>query len=65
MSTVKRKDFGFVNFTSHEAAVACVEGINDTGLADGKFKVLYQLFSQLVFLLFCLVLVNFYYLHVL
>ncbi|XP_074572557.1 uncharacterized protein LOC141829039 [Curcuma longa] len=38
MSTVKRKDFGFVNFTSHEAAVACVEGINDTGLADGKFK---------------------------
>lgn len=38
MSTVKRKDFGFVNFTSHEAAVACVEGINDTELADGKFK---------------------------
>ncbi|XP_042393581.1 heterogeneous nuclear ribonucleoprotein Q-like [Zingiber officinale] len=38
MSTVKRKDFGFVNFTSHESAVACVEGINDTGLTDGKIK---------------------------
>ncbi|KAG6503622.1 hypothetical protein ZIOFF_035939 [Zingiber officinale] len=48
MSTVKRKDFGFVNFTSHESAVACVEGINDTGLTDGKIKVLFQLFSLLV-----------------
>lgn len=65
MSTVKRKDFGFVNFTSHEAAVACVEGINDTELADGKFKVLYRLFSLVVCLLFFLVLVIFYYLHVL
>lgn len=39
MSTAKRKDFGFVNFTNHEAAVACVEGINDTELGDGKSKV--------------------------
>ncbi|URD98625.1 hypothetical protein MUK42_29964 [Musa troglodytarum] len=38
MSTAKRKDFGFVNFTTHEAAVACVEGINDTELGDGKSK---------------------------
>lgn len=38
MSTAKRKDFGFVNFTNHEAAVACVEGVNDTELGDGKSK---------------------------
>ncbi|XP_020582085.1 nucleolin-like [Phalaenopsis equestris] len=38
MSTAKRKDFGFVNFTNHEAAVACVEGINDSELGDGKSK---------------------------
>ncbi|PKA48096.1 Polyadenylate-binding protein 5 [Apostasia shenzhenica] len=39
MSTAKRKDFGFVNFASHEAAVACIEGINSTELGDGKSKV--------------------------
>ncbi|RZS05761.1 hypothetical protein BHM03_00036310 [Ensete ventricosum] len=39
MSTAKRKDFGFVNFTTHEAAVFCVDGINDTELGDGKSKV--------------------------
>lgn len=38
MSTAKRKDFGFVNFTNHEAAVACVNGVNDTELGDGKSK---------------------------
>ncbi|KAL7192976.1 hypothetical protein ACSBR2_024729 [Camellia fascicularis] len=36
MSTAKRKDFGFVDFTTHEAAVACVEGINDTDMGDGS-----------------------------
>lgn len=41
MSTAKRKDFGFVNFTTHEAAVVCVEGVNDTELGDGKSKVVY------------------------
>lgn len=41
MSTAKRNDFGFVNFTTHEAAVACIEGINDTDLGDdGRSKVL-------------------------
>lgn len=40
MSTAKRKDFGFVNFSNHEAAVACVEGVNDTELGDGKSKVI-------------------------
>ncbi|KAK8936090.1 Polyadenylate-binding protein RBP47B [Platanthera zijinensis] len=38
MSTAKRKDFGFVNFANHEAAVACVDGVNDTELGDGKSK---------------------------
>ncbi|GMP31956.1 hypothetical protein CsSME_00005943 [Camellia sinensis var. sinensis] len=38
MSTAKRKDFGFVDFTTHEAAVACVEGINDTDMGDGSSK---------------------------
>uniref|UniRef100_A0A803PFL8 RRM domain-containing protein n=1 Tax=Cannabis sativa TaxID=3483 RepID=A0A803PFL8_CANSA len=39
MSTAKRKDFGFVDFSTHEAAVACVEGVNKTELYDGNSKV--------------------------
>jgi len=39
MSTAKRKDFGFVDFVTHEAAIACVEGINNTDLGDGNGKV--------------------------
>lgn len=39
MSTAKRKDFGFVDFTTHGAAVACVEGINNTEFNDGNSKV--------------------------
>ncbi|KAF7130208.1 hypothetical protein RHSIM_Rhsim10G0213500 [Rhododendron simsii] len=38
MSTAKRRDYGFVDFTTHEAAVACVEGINDKYLGDGNSK---------------------------
>ncbi|MQL98163.1 hypothetical protein Taro_030862 [Colocasia esculenta] len=38
MPTAKRKDFGFVNFTTHEAAVACAEAANNTELGDGKSK---------------------------
>lgn len=38
MQTAKRRDFGFVNFTTHEAAVACIEGVNNTELGDGKTK---------------------------
>ncbi|KAF8410485.1 hypothetical protein HHK36_003014 [Tetracentron sinense] len=38
MSTAKRKDFGFVDFTTHEAAVACIETVNNTELGDGKSK---------------------------
>ncbi|CAM8986489.1 unnamed protein product [Rhodiola kirilowii] len=38
MTTAKRKDFGFIHFTTHEAAVACIDGINNTGLGDGNSK---------------------------
>ncbi|KAF3639555.1 putative peptidyl-prolyl cis-trans isomerase Pin1-like [Capsicum annuum] len=38
ISTAKRKDFGFVDFGLHEAAVACVEGVNNTELGDGNLK---------------------------
>lgn len=41
MSTAKRRDYGFVDFTTHEAAVACVEGINDKYLGDGNSKVFF------------------------
>lgn len=42
MSTAKRKDFGFVDFSSHEAAVACVAGTNRAQPGDGKVFLLVQ-----------------------
>ncbi|XP_047310084.1 nucleolin-like [Impatiens glandulifera] len=39
ISTAKRKDFGFVDYSSHEAAVACVDDINNKELGDMKTKV--------------------------
>ncbi|KZV54070.1 nucleolin-like [Dorcoceras hygrometricum] len=39
MSTAKRKDFGFVDFNTHQEAVSCVEGVNKNGLNDGNSKV--------------------------
>lgn len=39
MSSAKRNDFGFVNFSTHEAALACIEATNNTELGDdGKSK---------------------------
>ncbi|KAG1355309.1 nucleolin [Cocos nucifera] len=38
-TTSKKKDFGFVEFTSRESAVACVEGINSAQLGEGEVKV--------------------------
>ncbi|XVF18002.1 hypothetical protein REPUB_Repub10bG0174000 [Reevesia pubescens] len=38
MSTAKRKDFGFVDFSTHKAATACVDGVNNTQLDDGNSK---------------------------
>lgn len=36
----KRKDFGFVNFVEREAAMACIEAVNNTEISDGDIKVI-------------------------
>ncbi|PIA56010.1 hypothetical protein AQUCO_00700378v1 [Aquilegia coerulea] len=38
MPSAKRKDFGFVDFNTHEAAIACINGVNSTELGDEKSK---------------------------
>lgn len=49
MSTAKRKDFGFVDFSSHEAAVTCADGINNKELDDGNSKVCLSPFWHIYF----------------
>ncbi|XP_060219020.1 uncharacterized protein LOC132645823 isoform X1 [Lycium barbarum] len=39
MPSAKRKDFGFVSFDTHEAAVICVKSINNEELGEGDKKV--------------------------
>ncbi|KAH9328229.1 hypothetical protein KI387_000337, partial [Taxus chinensis] len=39
MSKSKRKDYGFVQFTSREDALACVEGVNKSELGEGDIKI--------------------------
>lgn len=39
MPSAKRKDFGFVTFDTHDAAVACAAGINNAELGEGAKKV--------------------------
>uniref|UniRef100_A0A0C9S532 TSA: Wollemia nobilis Ref_Wollemi_Transcript_13398_3140 transcribed RNA sequence n=1 Tax=Wollemia nobilis TaxID=56998 RepID=A0A0C9S532_9CONI len=39
MPTARRRDFGFVSFTSHDAAVACINGVNNNELGEGDNKV--------------------------
>lgn len=39
MPTAKRKDFGFVDFNTHQEGVSCVEGVSKNGLNDGNLKV--------------------------
>ena len=39
MPISKRKDYGFVHFPSHEEALACVEGVNNSELGEGDAKV--------------------------
>ncbi|PIA52057.1 hypothetical protein AQUCO_01000143v1 [Aquilegia coerulea] len=39
MPAAKRTDFGFVTFDTHDAAVGCVDGVNNTELGDGDKKV--------------------------
>ncbi|XP_010269844.1 PREDICTED: nucleolin-like [Nelumbo nucifera] len=38
MPSARRKDFGFVTFGTHDAAVACAEGINNAVLGEGDNK---------------------------
>lgn len=45
MSMAKRRDFGFFDFSTHEAAVAFVDSINNIELADGDSKVYFVLLS--------------------
>lgn len=40
MSSAKRKDYGFVDFSTHEAAVGCISGINSKEIVDGSSKVI-------------------------
>jgi RNA recognition motif-containing protein len=39
MPSARRKDFGFVTFSAHDAAVACIDGVNNNGLGEGDSKV--------------------------
>uniref|UniRef100_A0A0D6QVZ5 RRM domain-containing protein n=1 Tax=Araucaria cunninghamii TaxID=56994 RepID=A0A0D6QVZ5_ARACU len=39
MPTAKRKDFGFINFTTREATLECIEGVNKNELSEGDNKV--------------------------
>jgi RNA recognition motif-containing protein len=42
IQSAKRKDFGFVNYTTREAAIACIEAFSkDDELIDGDSKVCY------------------------
>ncbi|CAN0921752.1 Heterogeneous nuclear ribonucleoprotein Q [Linum grandiflorum] len=38
MPSASRKDFGFVTFDSHEAAIACAKSINNEDLGEGENK---------------------------
>ena len=40
MPSARRKDFGFVTFDSHDAAVTCAKNINNEELGEGTSKVL-------------------------
>lgn len=39
MPSAKRKDFGFITFDSHDAAVTCAKSINNAELGEGDHKV--------------------------
>lgn len=40
MPSARRKDFGFVTFDSHDAAVTCAKSINNVELGEGDHKVI-------------------------
>lgn len=39
MPSARRKDFGFVTFDTHDAAVICAKSINNEELGEGDSKV--------------------------
>lgn len=39
LGNARRKDFGFISFTSRESAVACVEGFENLQIAEGDVKI--------------------------
>lgn len=47
MPSAKRKDFGFVTFDTHDAAVSCAKSINNSELGEGDNKV-YICFEELM-----------------
>lgn len=42
MPSARRKDFGFVTFDTHDAAVTCAKSINNEELGEGSSKVLFK-----------------------
>ena len=42
MPSAKRKDFGFVTFDTHDAAVTCAKSINNAELGEGGNKVCFM-----------------------
>lgn len=45
MPAAKRDDFGFITFSTHECAVSCVDGINDSELVFRNKKVCFTSYS--------------------
>jgi RNA recognition motif-containing protein len=39
MLSAKRKDFGFVNYVERDAALACIDALNNTEIVNGDIKV--------------------------
>ena len=51
MPSARRKDFGFVTFDTHEAAVTCAKSINNSELGEGEDKVWLILIHTSIFLI--------------
>ena len=51
MPAAKRTDFGFITFDSHDAAVDCVDGVNNAELGEGDRKVCCGLYFDHVYCL--------------
>lgn len=51
MPSARRKDFGFVTFDTHEAAVTCAKSINNSELGEGEDKVWLILIHASIFLI--------------